>query len=796
MKTKTIAIFVLIIISCGILHANSKVEVTGQVKDKNKKALEFCTVALFNQNDSLITGGVTNEKGYFSFQPGKGSYKLIISYIGYKTDTFNIDIDSKDKFLGVFILEYDAMHLDEIVVKGSTKENEIDKEVQLVTKQMRISTANTSDVLDRLQGVTFDRYNNKIKVDGDDNIIILVNGLEKDQEYIRGLSPERLKKIEIIRDPSGRYTLDGYSAVLNVILKQDYKGSEFNLEEMAYIDTDSKKKAILPINTSSLTFNYTYNKINVYAKVRNIYNYYDIVSSEKKEYDNGFVIEKKSNNGDRNTIFKYFSNKYVVGFDYNINPKHSISFESNIKDMPTETDSDNEYFDVTESENGIITENYMIHSKTLSENKKYTNSIFYNFKINNNSSLNADFTYSKYTDEFTNNIYESNGYCSDEKENNKKDYSKSHLEYIQNFNNKSSFNIGYGNTWKKLENSYISGVNLLSNSETVNESSYNFTDLRHKLYCYFSSKITKKISFKIGIAGEYSNPKVENNGKIFMIYLPHLDFNVKAHKYLDIKLKYRSHSRYPGFWQANPFSQQLDQYTTLIGNPYIKPEVTHKISLKFRAIQNAISFEPYYHYSDNLISRVVTSLGNDLFQYSYDNVGQYIRKGFKANITIPLFKRSLIIQSYLNCNINSIKYNGKTNSFNDWTMNSQIIYINKKHDITSGLIYQKNLKKIIQTHGYYSDDIDFWMLFVQKSFFKKKMNITLGYMLPVNFLTEYDQVNYTAVDGYKETKIYNTAILKNIVVFTMSYRLNKGKNIRKKDKEIELENENKSNGPF
>ena len=92
----------------------------------------------------------------------------------------------------------------------------LDKEVELVTAKMRTGAANTSDVLDRIKGLSYDRYNNSIKVDGDDNVIILVNGLEKNQEYIKNLSPDRIKEVEVIRNPSGRYALEGYSAIINV----------------------------------------------------------------------------------------------------------------------------------------------------------------------------------------------------------------------------------------------------------------------------------------------------------------------------------------------------------------------------------------------------------------------------------------------------------------------------------------------------------------------------------------------------------------------------------------------------
>ena len=54
-------------ISATMLHAQEKVILTGQTKDASKKEpLEFCTITVLNSEDSLITGTVTDQNGYFS----------------------------------------------------------------------------------------------------------------------------------------------------------------------------------------------------------------------------------------------------------------------------------------------------------------------------------------------------------------------------------------------------------------------------------------------------------------------------------------------------------------------------------------------------------------------------------------------------------------------------------------------------------------------------------------------------------------------------------------------------------
>ena len=58
---------IIIILSSSVLLANPKLEITGQVKDNNtKEALVFCTVSVYNLQDSLVMGAVTNDNGFFT----------------------------------------------------------------------------------------------------------------------------------------------------------------------------------------------------------------------------------------------------------------------------------------------------------------------------------------------------------------------------------------------------------------------------------------------------------------------------------------------------------------------------------------------------------------------------------------------------------------------------------------------------------------------------------------------------------------------------------------------------------
>ncbi len=786
MKTtiKYLLIAVIIAASRNYTFAEKKSGVSGQVKDaETKKNMEFCTVRVFDAKDSLLTGAVTDQTGFFYLPLKRGKYKLVTNFIGYKSDTTDITVITGNEFIGIIKLYPEENTVDEVIINGKTSDNLIDKDEYLVTTEMRTGSADTKDVLDKIEGVTYDRYNNSIKVDGEENIMILVNGLQKDPEYILTLNPERLKKIEVVRDPSGRYALEGYSAIINVILKDDYKGFEFSLEENMLIDTDDKNGHIFPMNRVSATFNYTYNKLNVYTKIRNAFMDFFVNSSAKKEYyDNNFLSEKNPPDENPNANTNRNFDKITAGADYFINPKNTLSYETGFSGLLfPETDQTSNYL-VKYYNNNTETESFYSEYKNISSDKSNYHTLFYKSILNEKNTLNADFTFSSSENKYKTDYFENQVLVSSQEGINDNLYTKFNIELEKSFNKKSNFTSGYGNTRKKVTNTYNFG-----------ETEFTRYDLRHKLYLYYSYRINPKLGFKLGIAGETSTPEIENKKLTYFIYQPYADIKIKPHKILDIRLKYRSSSDYPSITQANPDTLVIDENTVSTGNPYIEPSVTHKLSVRFNIMGQLASFEPYYRFSNNYISKTGQLDENGTFVYSYDNTGKYKKYGFKVGLTVPLGK-SIFWQNNADFFTSSITYNNEENSINDWTMSSNLMYMNKKHKTVAGIIYQNNLKKVITAQGYNMWNNDFWGLMIQQPLLKQKLNVMIFYIMPIDVGADYVQGSFIKTDTYEETNLQDIEILKNMLMFRISFRLNKGKSVRKTDKNIEFEDEKQEKG--
>jgi len=774
-----------IIIICLInstLFAQAKVELTGQVKDAlTKEILEFCSISVLNAKDSLITGTVTDSKGFFTIPLKRGNYNFVIHFIGYKADTLKAVTVTENKFIGVFKLKPDDKYLSEVTVTASAHDNLIDKDIQIVTDKLKEGAADTKDVLSKLNGVQYDRFNNSIKVDNKDKVIILVDGLEKDQEYIKNLSPDRLKKIEIIRSPSGRYGLEGYSAVINIILKKDYQGTEIFLSERAMADPDAVKNEYIPVqNGTNASINYVYNKLNIYTTFGSNYNNFNLHSSSKKEYNNGFVIEKDFPDvNDMNTKVKQLSNNYTIGADYYINPKHTFSYEGSLINQPSGINKTNEIYDVVFRNNGIMTNNYSTESKNITTSVSSYNSLFYVGKVDENNTFNSNFTFSNYNDKYSNSYFENLVDKTDQTGTDNKNSTKFYAEYVHTFKDNTNLQIGYGNTWEKSNNTY---------KADTSESKFSYADLRHKLYAYYSWQKSKKFSIKFGGAAELSSRNANGQLNSYIIYQPHADIQYKLSSLLDFKLKYRSESNYPNISQTNPFTIVIDQQSATTGNPYLKPSVLHKVSLETNILGGLVTLEPYYHFSNNYITEMGKLRADSIFEYNYSNVGFYKNYGFETRFTVP-FSKSFFLNTDLDIFKSSIKYADKINTINNWKISSQFIYQNHKSQTVVGLKYQKYLNKYITAQGYNSGNNDYWITFIQQPFFKKKMSVLLLYFIPVNWSVDFNQGSYIKTETYTETKFNDISFLKNMVMFQVSYRFNKGKTVNKTEKNIEQNNE-------
>ncbi|MCH7412770.1 TonB-dependent receptor family protein [Belliella sp. R4-6] len=241
------------------------IEIKGKVIEaESSDPLEFANIALLSTEDStLVTGGMSELDGTFSFTSSPGNYILRVGFIGYESRFRNVTVGEKEVVnVGNVRLRKDAQNLDEVVVEGVTSmfESDIDKRRYNVENSIVAEGATASELLSTLPSIQMDDEGG-ISMRGSGNILIYINGRPSnlsgdDAESVLAQFPANsIKSVELITNPSSRYDATGVGGIINIILKKNEK-TGLNGQVDASVGTRDKYSAGLNMNYGTEKANY------------------------------------------------------------------------------------------------------------------------------------------------------------------------------------------------------------------------------------------------------------------------------------------------------------------------------------------------------------------------------------------------------------------------------------------------------------------------------------------------------------------------------------------------------------
>lgn len=135
MKKSTLLLNLLILfLLSSQIQAQSKFTISGTVTDQSSNEQLIGVNILVPE---LKTGASTNEYGFYSLTVNEGTYEIVISYLGFKTITQTLVLNS-DKVLN-FSLEESTEELDEVVITEDIERLNIRKP-QMSVNSLNIST--------------------------------------------------------------------------------------------------------------------------------------------------------------------------------------------------------------------------------------------------------------------------------------------------------------------------------------------------------------------------------------------------------------------------------------------------------------------------------------------------------------------------------------------------------------------------------------------------------------------------------------------------------------------------------
>ena len=236
MNSKFIRIIAIVAYLVGSLVSSAQTQIKGTVADgADGKPVLYCNCVLLKAQDSSFAyGATTDDKGKFVFkQVAKGDYLMRISYVGYDPFWQPVQVagSTSPLDLGKLSLKRASTVLDAVKVTAKKPLYAVDGEKNMynTTEDPSIQNGTASDALQNAPGVEVDAEGN-ITLRGVSSVEIWINDRpshmneEALKQYIKQLPANAIDHIEVITNPSARYSTNG--GVFNIITNQKIKRNE------------------------------------------------------------------------------------------------------------------------------------------------------------------------------------------------------------------------------------------------------------------------------------------------------------------------------------------------------------------------------------------------------------------------------------------------------------------------------------------------------------------------------------------------------------------------------------------
>jgi iron complex outermembrane receptor protein len=625
--------------------------IKGKVSDREKnEVMEFANVALLNPADSsLVTGGMTELDGTFSFPAEAGSYILRAGFIGYENFYKNIEVGDKATLnAGTIRLRPDAQNLEEVTVEGvqSMFESDIDKRTFNVENSIVAEGATASELLETLPSIQVDDEGG-ITMRGSGNILIYINGRPSnlsgdDAESILAQFPANsIKSVELITNPSSRYDAAGVGGIINIILKKNEK-TGLNGQVNASIGTRDKY-------TAGFNMNYGLEKINIYAS----YNFQDRRTFREGEGLRESFIPNVSPFLDQDNYGESFDVNHLVrgGLDWNITDNKTFGFyaQANFRNR-------NSFNDLNQRNQNSMRQLDSLFVRNNEDTRTSYNietGINYTWEIDTlGQRLFASASYS-YDDRFQDEFYDQRFFNSFNEEvpenrliqiNERPQWSSFYVlqaDYEKPFQNGGKFESGLKGTfgvWDRGQD-FFQGDQSTDFIPEINDrfsDGFNFKEDVYAAYASYKNRIGK-LGYQGGLRGEYtetisvqeSNQNVVVNNYFNLFPSMYLSYDLGEEE--EFTANYSRRISRPNIWALAPLFRISDLFNLSVGNPFLQPELTDSYEVGYvkgwdKLLMNATV---YHRFSTDILTRVVRVDDDNVAVQTRENANSRSATGFE-----------------------------------------------------------------------------------------------------------------------------------------------------------------------
>ena len=301
---------------------------TGTIIDENRQPVAYANIALLNPADStLLSGGVSNESGYFAIPYEQEKTLIRISYVGYKTIYRLCDKDN----VGTIRMHPDSYKLNGVEVKGQRPLVRMKDDAFVTTVEgsylAKMGTGN--DVLGQIPGVL--RNGENIEVIGRGTPLIYINGRQmRNPSELDQLSSDQIKDVDVIMTPGAKYDATAKAVIRIKTIRPVGEGFSFNSRTVAGVNH-------YVYGLEELNMNYRTGGLDIFGMA---------------EYENRRSRQTNDSRQDtylqshyqQSSLMHYYNKNQMLagklGFNYMLNDKHSIGMTYTVTSRPNSQTSD------------------------------------------------------------------------------------------------------------------------------------------------------------------------------------------------------------------------------------------------------------------------------------------------------------------------------------------------------------------------------------------------------------------------------------------------------------------------
>lgn len=560
MKNSVLKIFLLNIIlflPCFAFSQNMK-EITGKIEtDSNSEEISGAQISVLKEGN-VIKEFFSDEKGNFSTLLSEGKYILLIEEFGYEKKELSFSIGDSSINLGTIVLKkiFKEKEIEGVVVLGkkTTIVNQIDRKVVTVGDDLTGASQDLSQVMNTIPGI-YVNQDNQISLRGSSNVKILVDGKPTTisfEQIMRQYPPDLIDKIEVLTNPPAKYSPEGKSGIINIILKKgSKKGTNINLNTNYIHGANSKY-------TTGIDFNQGFEKFNIFGS--GTYNVWNWKNSAYLFRESTHSLQTSKLNGEP------INRSGKIGFDYFLNDKNTLSLYTYQSGNNSETENNSLESSIYDEK--FYQQNYSYHIK----NQEYD--LFYKSEFaKSGHKIEVQANYDKYYEDT-----ESNSTLQGlELWNQKEENFRANLDYTNPLSNNSELTAGAEFRLNKFKDKY--GV--------LTKNFYEFDRDIYSLYVEYKKEWTR-LGIKAGIRGEYSDTRTNTdfaNSKNFKDYTYqiyptlHAGYKLGKEKKTEISFNYSRRIDRPWAGLFSPVPQFSIGTIVYSGNENIKPEYTNSYEM-------------------------------------------------------------------------------------------------------------------------------------------------------------------------------------------------------------------------